>query len=458
MGLVTPSMRLRSLLRTALVRLTLLYALAFLGSALILAIGGALLLSGYMERDIRNDIQAELQSLTEVFDRDGMAGLLAAVEDREADRRNDDMDYMVQDRTGTVLAGALASTGATEGWTRVVTPTGEEDEPAIARGVRLGDAGLLLVARDSEILYETNDFMLEMLIWGLGLAFPLALGGGLATSIATLRRIETINRATVEIRDTGPGGRVPVSDVDDEFNRLATNINAMLDGIETLTESMRQVSNDIAHDLRTPLTRLRQDLERAQEPGVDHASLIGRSIERIDEILETFASLLRIANIESGSGRQRFEVLDLSGLFRELAETFAGVAEDAGKSMHWRIADSLQSVGDRALLKQMIVNLIENAITHTPPGTRIEMELWAGSHGPEGVIADTGPGIPDWARDKVFRRFFRVDESRQSNGNGLGLSLVAAIARYHGVFVALQDNAPGLRVELRFPRKRSPDR
>ncbi|HXV25716.1 MAG TPA: HAMP domain-containing sensor histidine kinase [Alphaproteobacteria bacterium] len=450
-------MRLSSLLRTALVRLTLIYALAFLGSALVLTIGGALLLSGYMERDIREDIETELASLVGVFSRTGMVGLLDAIEEREVDGRHKDFDYWVQDRSGTVMAGRLRPTRAVEGWTRLVTPTGEEDEPALAKGVGLADAGLLMIARDSEILYETNDFMLEILIWGLGLAFPLALAGGIATSIATLRRIEIINRATVEIRNKGMGGRVPVSDIDDEFSRLASNINAMLEGIETLTESMRQVSNDIAHDLRTPLTRLRQDLERAQEPGADKSPLIARSIERIDEILETFASLLRIANIESGSGRQTFEALDLSELFRDLAETFAGVAEDAGKSMHWIIAEGLRILGDRALLKQMVVNIIENAITHTPPGTRIEIELRAGPQGPEGVIADNGPGIPDWAREKVFRRFFRVDESRQSNGNGLGLSLVAAIARYHGISVALQDNAPGLRVELRFPRDRNLD-
>jgi signal transduction histidine kinase len=269
-----------------------------------------------------------------------------------------------------------------------------------------------------------------------------------------LRRIETINRATRKIRRGDLSERVPVSDVNDEFNRLAQNINAMLDGLQELTEGIRQVTNDIAHDLRTPLTRLRQDLEHAQqEPQTEgYESLVERSIASIDEVLDTFSSLLRISQIESGSERARFAWLDLSGLFRDMAETFAAVAEEAGKVVNCNIVDGLKLLGDKTLLRQMIVNLIENCIQHTHSGANIAIELGRDETGVYAIIADDGPGVPEWAREKIFRRFFRLDQSRQSRGNGLGLSLVSAIAKHHGIALTVSDNNPGLRVLLRFQK------
>ncbi|MCI0429948.1 MAG: HAMP domain-containing histidine kinase [Rhodospirillales bacterium] len=446
-------MRPRSLLQTALFRLTLLHAAVFLGSALVLAIGGALFLSFVLESDIRSEVEAELEGLMIEFEGRGRDGATRAVEDRLADSERAGFDYLLQDRNGAVLAGTLPAVQPIEGWLEVVTPQGEADEPAIAKGIFLPDGGFLVVARDAESLYESQDFIFEALGWSFGLALPLALLGGIATSLATLRRIEAVNRATMKIRRSGLGARVPVSEVDDEFNRLAQNINAMLDGIEELTEQMRQVTNDIAHDLRTPLTRLRQDLERAkQDPRPDNTdSLIDSSIARIDEVLDTFSSLLRISQIESGSGREHFASLDLSSLCRELAETFESVAEDSGKTLACDILDGLTVFGDKPLLRQMIVNLIENAIQHTPPGATIHVELGRDKSGIHAVVADNGPGIPAWAQEKVFRRFFRLDRSRQSRGNGLGLSLVAAIAKHHGITLTLRDNHPGLRVRLDFP-------
>ena len=372
---------------------------------------------------------------------------------REKDGEHHKFHYLLQTRAGQVLAGHLPAMAPVQGWTRVVTSKGDADEPEISKGRLLADGSFLLVTRDSESLYNSQDFIFEMLAWSLGLALPLAVAGGIATSFATLRRIETINRATIKIRRGDMKERVPVSDVDDEFNRLAQNINAMLDGLEELTEGIRQVSNDIAHDLRTPLSRLRQDLERAQqEPQAEsNQSLIERSIASIDEVLDTFSSLLRISQIESGSGQVRFTLLNLSSLFRDLAETFATVAEEFGKVLSCRIQDGLTCRGDKTLLKQMIVNLIENSIQHTPAGTKIFIELGQDELGVFAVIADTGPGVPAWAREKIFRRFFRLDESRGSPGNGLGLSLVAAISRHHAIGLTVSDNSPGLRTVLRFP-------
>ena len=442
-------MRLNPLFRTALFRLTLLHVAVFLGSALVLAIGGSFLLSLILEKEFRDEVVAELDSLAALSTADR---LVAEVHDRQANDEYRDFDYLVQGASGEVLAGNLPGRAVLEGWSTVVTAGGDQDEPAIAKSRVLSDGSFLLVARDAQSLYDSRDFIFQMLGWGLGLALPLAIAGGIATSFATLRRIETINRATIEIRRGDMTERVPVTDVDDEFNRLAQNINAMLDGLEELTEGIRQVTNDIAHDLRTPLTRLRQDLERAQqEPRAEsYESLIERSIASIDEVLDTFSSLLRISQIESGSEKARFSWLDLSCLFRDLADTFATVAEEAGKVVNCNIIGGQRFFGDKTLLKQMIVNLIENCIQHTPAATNITIELGKDEVGVYAIIADDGPGIPEWAREKIFRRFFRLDQSRHSRGNGLGLSLVAAIAKYHGITLTVSDSNPGLKILLRF--------
>jgi signal transduction histidine kinase len=442
-------MHLNPLFRTALFRLTLLHVGVFLGSALVLGIAGSVMLSLILKKDFRGEVVAELDSLAALSSRDQ---LVAEVQGRKANGDYREFNYLVQSAGGEVIAGNLPAMGAVNGWTKVILPGGDLDEPAIARGRVLPDGNFLLVARDAQSLYDTRDFIFQVLGWGLGLALPLAIAGGIATSLATLRRIETINRATIKIRRGDMTERVPVTDVDDEFNRLAQNINAMLDGLQELTEGIRQVTNDIAHDLRTPLTRLRQDLERAQqEPQtVGYEALVVRSIASIDEVLDTFSSLLRISQIESGSERARFAWLDLSGLFRDMADTFAAVAEEAGKVVNCNIVGGLKLLGDKTLLRQMIVNLIENCIQHTQRGANITIELGKDETGVYAIIADDGPGVPEWAREKIFRRFFRLDQSRHSPGNGLGMSLVAAIAKHHGIALTVSDNNPGLRVLLRF--------
>ena len=448
-------MRVRVLLRTALFRLTLLYVAVFLGSALVLAIGGAFLVSLLLQSELRTEVDEELEDLVRDYNGHGTSQFVLELQDREASEEHREFVYLFQDHTATALAGALPAMEPVEGWIEVVTPEGEEDEPAIAKGVFLSEGAYLLVARDAESLHESRDFIFEMLGWGFGLAFPLSVAGGIATSLATLRRIETINRATIRIRHSDMGARVPVTDVDDEFNRLAQNINAMLDGMTELTEGIRQVTNDIAHDLRTPLAKLRQDLERAQKNVQPESAslLIDRSISRVDEILDTFSSLLRISQIESGYGKTHLAWLDLSSLFHEMLETFETVAEDNGKTLSGTIVDGLRVFGDKTLLRQMVVNLLENCIQHTPTGTRITVTLGADKSGIYSAIADNGPGIPGWAREKVFRRFFRLDQSRLSPGNGLGLSLVAAIAKYHDITITVSDNEPGLKMTLRFSER-----
>jgi signal transduction histidine kinase len=226
--------------------------------------------------------------------------------------------------------------------------------------------------------------------------------------------------------------------------------------VQALMESLRHVSNDIAHDLRTPLGRLRQRLEDARLRArslEDYETAVDRAIADTDAILATFSALLRIAQIESGTRKASFSAVDLSGVFRSIADAYGAVAEDRGQILTAAVTPGVDVRGDRELLMQMLANLVENAIRHTPEGARIGIGLERGADGPVGIVSDTGPGIPPEARDKVFQRFYRLDRSRSTAGNGLGLSLVAAVAETHGIAITLADNQPGLEVRLRFPPK-----
>lgn len=448
-------MQLSRLFRAAPFRLALIYAGLFSLSVLALGVILYFATTGVVDHQLRAAVTAELLALRDELDRRGPAALAAAVEARAGSPAAQGFAYLLQDPTGRRLAGDLEPMAPDEAWRQLV-PKGDKDEDDperfLGKGVVLPGGRFLLVAHDAEQLQELEELLLRSFGWTLALAVPLALGGGVFMSLVTLRRIEAINRVSDEIRRGDLSRRVPHAGTDDEFDRLAVNINAMLDAIEHLTEGLRQVSTDIAHDLRTPLSRLRQALEsarlKARNPA-DLAAAVDAAIVQTDAILETFSALLRIAQIEAGTRRAGFTEVDLSGLFRWLVEVYDPVAEDASHRLEARIEDGLRFRGDSELLTQMLANLIENAIRHTPSGSRIEVRLERAGREIRAVIADDGPGIPEDARDRVFRRFFRLEASRSSPGSGLGLSLVSAVAALHGIRIELGDNAPGLRVTLR---------
>jgi signal transduction histidine kinase len=312
----------------------------------------------------------------------------------------------------------------------------------------------LLVGQDTDQFTDFQDGIVDIAAWSLGGMFLLVVLGGRAVSASMLRRLNAIGDASGEIVRGNLGRRIALRGSGDEFDHLSANLNAMLDRIQALMENLRQVSNDIAHDLRTPLTRLRHGLEgardKAQSPAEFRAAL-ETALGETDEILATFGALLRIAQIESGTRRAAFTAVDLSGVVTALAETYAPVAEDRRHAFATRVDPGITVRGDRSLIVQMLANLIENAIRHTPPETAIALDLTMGARGPLIRVRDDGPGVPESERRKVFRRFYRLDASRTTPGNGLGLSLVAAIADLHRIVVALEDATPGLRVTLQFP-------
>jgi len=338
------------------------------------------------------------------------------------------------------------------GWARIVPAWVEEDEPFSALGQTLPDGSFLLVAHDTHQLHELIDLVTEGTTWILALILPLSLLTSLAVSGLILRRLEAINRVSVEIRSGNIHKRIPTSGSGDEFDHLAGHLNAMLDSIEDLTESLRQVSNEIAHQMRTPLTRIRGRLEaaRREHRTADQLNELIESISaELDSLLAAFSAMLRISQLEAGASKQAFKTFDLTETLVSIAQDFGPIAEDAGIALKSQIAPDLRFFGDRRLVIQMIVSLIENAIAHSGTG---EISLTADRNGQavQISVADRGIGIPADERGHVFKRFYRLDTRPGSLGFGLGLSLVAAVAKMHGIAVHLEDNQPGLKVNLQF--------
>jgi signal transduction histidine kinase len=312
----------------------------------------------------------------------------------------------------------------------------------------------LFVAVSNAELGEMQEVIARGFLAGLAATIAFAVLGGLATSFGLLRRIEAISRTSREIMAGDLGRRIALRGSDDEFDHLAMSLNAMLDRIQHLMSGLQQISNDIAHDLRTPLSRMRQRLELAlrRENSVEGLrAAMESSIADSDAILRTFAALLRVAQIESGSRRAGFVVVALDTLLTDLIDAYLPVVEERSQRLSVAIASGLQVSGDRELLAQSVANLIENAINHAPPGANLHV---IGEGGPDGtriVVADDGPGIPEAERTKVLQRFYRLESSRTTPGQGLGLSLVQAIADLHEAKLTLEDNKPGLRCTLLFP-------
>ncbi len=270
------------------------------------------------------------------------------------------------------------------------------------------------------------------------------------------RRLRAISEAGQAVITGDLSRRLPLSGNGDEFDRLAGTMNAVLARVEALVEGLQSTTASIAHDLRSPLFRLRQQLEaaaaRQREPEADTKTL-DASLAELDGVLATFSALLRIARAEAGLTDAGFTAVDLSALAGDVAELYAAVAEDAGQQLDRAVQPGQRVQGDPALLRQAVANLVENALTHGGPGVRVRVSVDAApGSGPVLAVRDTGPGIPAVEHGRVLERFYRLDRSRNTPGSGLGLALVAAVARLHGAALRLEDAAPGLSVTLAFPQ------
>lgn len=461
-GRDTPSAGPTRFFRTAGFRLTALYATIFAASAAILFGVVYWVACGTLEGQLKASVEQKAATLEQIYSDAGIEGVRAEIEQYARQGPGRTGYYALENAAGERVAGDIPTGVAIPepGWAHIKLPMlnrehgNRDDEDALhiqALGIRFPDGSRLLVGEDARRIQEAREAMLQAFGWGGASMLLLAGAGGVFMSLGFLHRVESINRAVVSIMGGNLSERVAVWNAHDDLDQLALNFNAMLDRIEVLMDSLRQVSNDIAHDLRMPLSHLRQKLERASEAGLEECRLgVDEAILDVDDILRTFAAMLRIAQIESGSRKTSFAEVDLSGLAEFVAESYGPVAEERGQRLSARVEPGITVTGDKDMLTQMLVNLVENAVRHCPEGANIDISLQHGDAMAVLAVADNGPGIPAGERDKVFRRFYRVDRSRSTPGTGLGLSLVKAVANLHDAQVELRDNAPGLVVEVQF--------
>ena len=410
-----------------------LRAAALSGSVMLVL---ALLGSGWAfwrgEQALRQQLDLTIAGEAEAFAREyeelGLGALAVAVDSHA--RRRGPMQVVLLGPAGQRLAGFLPGAPAgLQGFATLDAPRRR------ALGARLPGGATLVLATDLSATDRAAAALAVVPPLAGGTAALLALALGFLAAAQMETRLAAASVAARAIMDGDLSRRLPIGTPTDEMGRLTATVNALLARIEAQAIAQRQVTDDIAHELRAPLSRLRQTLEGG---GAREAA-----IRELDAVLATFAALLRIARAESGALAAGFRALDLSALCRDMAETYGAVAEDAGKALDTRIADGITLQGDAALLRQAVANLLENAITHG--GARITLAL---APGPVVTVTDDGPGIPEGERAAVLRRFHRLDHSRTTPGTGLGLALVAAAASAHGGAVRMEDAAPGTRAVL----------
>jgi signal transduction histidine kinase len=363
--------------------------------------------------------------------------------------------YLLQDAEGQLLAGNLSAMPVFIGireWT-LAAGTEAKPIPIRGRGEHVAGGAYLLIGVDASQLEKVKSIMIQAFLGASAVFVALGIVVGGLLSFGILRRIEAVSQTSREIIGGDLKRRMPLSGSDDEFDHLAASLNTMLDRIQTLMEGLRQVSSDIAHDLRTPLARLRQRLERAAQraAGADELrQAMTEALRDVDTLLQTFSALLRIAQIESGARRSAFATVELGAVLEAVVELYQPLADERGQTLTLEVKTLPRIAGDRELLTQLFANLVDNAIRYAPVGGRVRVAASATRQDIFASVADNGPGIPQAYKTKVLQRFFRLESSRTTSGSGLGLSLVAAVAGLHGAELQLQDALPGLRVELRF--------
>jgi signal transduction histidine kinase len=451
------------LVRTHAFRLAALYFLVFAVS-----VSGVLFFvywasADFVERQTEATLGAEITGLAEQYAQRGLSGLVQIVAARSAGDRGDGMLYLVTNRDGRPLAGNIsgwpatvpARSGALSFQIKVQVPVKGRSETHPARAVlfTIPDGYRLLVGRDISDATAFRNRIKTTLMWSGLVALGIGLAGGAVMSRNMLRRVEQVNRTAERVIAGNLSDRVPRRGTNDEFDQLAANLNGMLDQIERLMTGMREVTDNVAHDLKTPLSRLRARLELAllgpRDP-VSQSEAIRAAIEEADRLLATFNALLSIAEAEAGAGGRAGEALDLGEVARAVVELYEPVAEENGFALRLDSTPGTVIRGDRHLLSQAIANLLDNAVKYGG-ASDIAIAVRRGEGRAVIEVADRGPGIPEGDRETVFDRFVRLEPSRSTEGNGLGLSLVRAVARRHEANVTLGDNYPGLKVRIEFP-------
>lgn len=451
------------LLRATTFRLALSYLGIFTVSAMALLALVSWSTSVFIEWQVQETVEAEATGLSEQYRERGIQGLAEVI----GGRANQDSErravYLLTGPEGQRLAGNLFGWPANEvdatGWIRFPIERMGEGRFAtevLARTYELPEHHRLLVGRSLHEAKRVKSAINRALGWGLALTILLGIVGGYFTSRHLLQRVEAMSRTARRIVGGDMASRMKLTGTRDEFDQLAASFNDMMDEIERLVESMRTVTDNIAHDLRTPLNRLRSRIDVALLSEKDPQALrrtLEETLAEADNLLATFNALLAIGSAESGQRLHRFESLDPARLALDVVELYEPLAEDSHVTLTCHADPGLTLMGDRHLLFQALANLVDNAVKYTPPGGAANVTVAADGDAVEVIVGDSGPGIPAEARERVLDRFVRLDATRSTPGNGLGLSLVKAVARLHDATLTLDDNAPGLRVTMRFGGK-----
>jgi signal transduction histidine kinase len=443
-------------LRSLTVRLTLVYMALFCGSI------GLMLTATYVIgvwrplHSVRATIAQESDQLAATYQAGGRDALIRALQRREALHAARYPYHVLTAAGGAVVSANLVDWPRRSGgeWVRYEFGTyatgAEEEHEAVMRDLALPGGYRLLVGRDTEDLDEREDLIVEALTWGAAMSVLFGLLGGLVMTRAVSQRLERINRAARAVIAGDLSGRIALHGAGDDFDQLSETLNEMLSRIEGLVASIARVSDSIAHDLRTPLTRLRAELEElvaAPDPGEAQDRAFA-ALEEAARLQSMFEALLRIARLKDASSESH-GLVDLSRLLEDAVELHQPAAEERPLGFITQIAPGLVIRGDRDLIFQLVSNLLDNAIKFTPPGGVIYLEGRAGRDRTNVVVADNGPGVPAEDRARVLERFYRG--KGEGGGFGLGLSLVAAAAERHKATLSLDDAGPGLRVTVSFP-------
>lgn len=441
--------------RSAAYRIALAYAAAF---ALAMALLGVVVFWAMhvaFTRQLDATVADEAQTLVAEYRSDGGSELADAIAQRELSNSPGRLLYAVFSPDGRRLYGGLHTVRPSLGVQDIAFEDPREGpDAARALAIDLSPTERLVVAADREWIERIDQTILIVFAVGFLGVCLLGLVGALLFGSYLQRRLQSISDGAVAIIGGDIRKRMPVGPRHDEFDQLALTLNRMLERIEGLLTNLRQVSTDIAHDLRSPLTRLRHRLEEgvAAAQGGTSQQLIEETIVRVDEVLSLFSSILRIAEVESGETRRYFTPVDLSALAQDLFESYAPAIRDAGRTLISSIEPGITVMGDRELIGQACANLLENAQLHTPPDTIIRLTLVSSANRFCLQVNDNGPGVVKADRSRMTERFKRLDASRNTPGHGLGLSLVNAVATLHGGQLFFKDSAPGLSATLELPR------
>jgi signal transduction histidine kinase len=447
--------------RTLAFRIVLVYVVIFAVSAAALVVFTYWNTKRVLDEETDQTIGAEIAGLQEQYQRTGIEGLSDVIMGRSA--RGGFGLYLLTDTLKRPLTGNL------DAWPQIRAHrgdfvefdyvrrvgTGMEKHRARGRIFVLADGFQLLVARDVDERYKIQRLFTTTLPWTVVLMLALGVTGGWLLSRNLLSRLDSINRTSRDLMAGDLTQRLPLTRAGDEFDSLAENLNRMLERTERLMKGMHAVTDSIAHDLRTPLNRLRNRLEGVLNRPSDERdrSEIEAAVGETDTLIATFNALLLIAEAEAGLGREAMEPVDLPSVVEGIAELYGPVAEEKGVSLAVAPSGTARIEGNKSLISQALANLVDNAIKYTPEGGSVKIAVEETTRGVALSVADDGPGIAAADRARVLERFVRLETSRNSPGTGLGLSLVAAVARLHDARFELADNSPGLKATLIFARR-----